>query len=164
VLASRSFPKSLQRRLYAGLQIFGGGQFVMMWMNGVGDATHTVAALIFLTVMALVGLASAAIALIYLDGGQRAKQWCLFFWAIQIPTFACPWASYRFLSGAEVRVGLSLSPGRLFEDFQLGAGIVARVAQEGSSVYFGVNALALAAVVFLARRASTAPAEAQRAV
>jgi hypothetical protein len=67
VLASRSFLMSFQRRPYAGLQIFGGGQFVVMWMNEVGDAVSTTI-LIFLTVMALVGLASAVIALMYLDG------------------------------------------------------------------------------------------------
>jgi hypothetical protein len=163
VLASRSLPMSLQRRLYAGLQVFGGGQFVMTWMNDIGDAGNT-AVVIFLTVMALVGLASAAIAMMYLDGSPRAKQWCLYFWAIQIPTFACPWASYRFFSGAELRVGLSLSQVSLFQDFRLGAGVVARVVQDGSSVYFGVNALALAAVVFLARDVSRKNVETQQAV
>ena len=153
MLASRSFPMSIQRRFYAGLQIFGGGQFVMIWMNQLDAAPNTLT-VGFLTVLAVVGLASAIMALMYLDGNSRARQVCLYFWVIQVPNFASPWASYRFFSSAELRVGLFLSKLGLFQDFRLGDALVATVTQDGPVAYVGINALALAAVLFFVRERS----------
>src|SRR4051794_30854576 len=119
MLASRSFSMSIQRRLYAGLQIFGGGQFVMMWMSPLDSAPNTLT-VSFLTVLAVMGLASGIMALMYLDGNGLARQGCLYFWASQVPNCATPWVSYRFFSGAELRVGLNLSRLGLFQDFRLG--------------------------------------------
>jgi hypothetical protein len=153
MLGSRSFPIPIQRRMHAGLQIFGGGQFVMTWMDQLDSAPNTLT-VIFLTVLALIGLASAIIALMYLDGNRRARQFCLYFWAIQVPSVASPWASYRFFLGEELRVALFLSKSGLFQDFRLGDGVVARVTQDGPVAYIGINALALAAVLFFARERS----------
>ena len=150
MLASRWFPLSIQRRLYAGLQILGGGQLVMVWMNQIDSAPNTLT-VILLTVLAAVGLASAMMALMYLDGSRRPRQGCLYFWAIQVPNLATPWVSYRFFSGAELRVGLFLSKIGLFQDFRLGDAVLARVTQDGPVAYIGINALALAAVVFFVR-------------
>lgn len=73
MLASQSLPMSIQRRLYAGLQIFGGGQFVMTWMNQLDSAPNTLT-VIFLTVLAVVGLASAITALMYLDASRAQDR------------------------------------------------------------------------------------------
>jgi hypothetical protein len=99
----------------------------------------------------------------YLDGNPRANRWCLYFWALQVPTFATAWASYRFLAGGDLRVGLKTSPAGLFYNFQLGFGLIARIQQEGPIAYIGVNVLALAAVIFFRRELTKAQARVARA-
>jgi hypothetical protein len=122
----------------------------MNWMNGFGQGAGT---LVVLTALALLGVAGALAALAFLEGQAGARKWCLCYWALQIPTFACSWLSYRFLAGGDLRVGVRLSHPGLFYDFQLGYGFIASITQEGPAAYIGANVLAIAAALFF-RRAS----------
>jgi len=147
VILTSNRTENIQRRIYCGLQIFGAGLFVMNWLNAVESGRDAVT-LLALVVLAGVGVTGGLVAIFYLEGKRQAGRWCMYFWALQIPTFACDVASFRFLAGSDLRIGMKLSPPGLFFDLQLGYGLIARVGQEGPLAYFGLNVLAVAAVIF----------------
>jgi hypothetical protein len=148
---------SSQRALYSGLQIFGGGMYVLNCVNVMPSAADLPSRLLLIA-LAGVGLFSAILALQYLQGNQRLGRYCMWFWLLQVPTFATSWLSYRFFSGAELRVGIDFTNVRLFFDAQLGSGLVALRQLDGIATYVGVNSVALAASLFHMREQRNLPA------
>jgi hypothetical protein len=86
----------------------------------------------------------------------------MWFWLLQVPTFATSWLSYHFFSGADLRVGIDFTNLRLFFDAQLGAGLVAVKQLDGIATYVGVNSVALAASLFHMREQRNLPAPVSR--
>jgi hypothetical protein len=142
--------QAYERRLYAGLQICGGGYYVMNWADQVSGVSG-MPAVLFLSFLAALGLSAAILAIRYLEGETRLARYCMWVWILQIPSFATQWFSYRLFSGAEFRIGFNFTALKLFYEGQFGVGFVARLELDGPGVFIGVNGLALAAAMFFGR-------------
>lgn len=130
--------------------IFGGGWFVMTWLNQLA-AGGDFAVRVVSTLLAMFGVSSVFVGAECLRDRSWAIRASAVIWALQIPSFASLLVSYRFFEGAELRLGLNLEP-HAFYDLRMGCGLVAQLERNGSITYFGVNALALAATLYYARR------------
>ena len=50
-----------------------------------------------------------------LEGSRKFRSMAVLFWALQIPFLASPWLSYRFFSGIQLDVVLTLEPDLQFK-------------------------------------------------
>lgn len=133
--------RTWQRRMIGILTLAGSGAGLAAVLQTMFGERSTISALIVYVAALSVYVIGIIAGVSILEGSRKFHSLAVLFWALQIPFLASPWLSYRFFSGIQLDVVLTLEPdlqfkwavGSFFHFFLL----------PGEQVALGVNLVAI---------------------